>query len=134
MKCCHVRKKISAYMDHESDSASVQQLESHLRQCTECREMLNEFQKIDNMVRGLPEIAADADFSAQMVSMVNETGRQGRLSLSERLSRIVGEFADMLSSVRSSPTGILDEFSDFPPLSIAQIYFRLIDMPAQLSW
>lgn len=126
-----MRRKISAYMDHEMDSTSARQTESHLRQCADCRETLDEFQDIDNMVRSLPEIAADTDFSAQMVRIVNKTRHQGRLSLSERISRMVGEFADMLGSVGSASTGILDEFSDFPPLSIGQIYFRLMDMPAQ---
>ncbi len=134
MKCRYMRRKISAYMDQELDSASARQMESHLRQCTECREMLDDFQEIDKMVRGLPEITADADFSAQMLRMVKPTRHQGKLSLSERISRIVWEFADMLGSVRSPSAGILDEFGDFPPLSIAQIYFRLIDLPARLSW
>ncbi|NJL59190.1 MAG: zf-HC2 domain-containing protein [Desulfobacteraceae bacterium] len=121
-------------MDHEMDAASARQMESHLRQCADCRETLNELQEIDIMVSGLPEITADTDFSAQMVRIVNKTRHQGRLSLSERISRIVREFADMLGSVGSPSTGILDEFSDFPPLSIGQIYFRLTDMPARLSW
>lgn len=136
MKCCHARRKISACMDHELDAVSVRQLESHLRQCTECRKMLDEFQEIDDMVRGLPDIAPDTDFAAQMVRIVNETALTGevrcqrRLSLSERISRIIEDFADLLISARSPSTGTLDEFSDFPPFSIGQIYFRLM----RLSW
>jgi hypothetical protein len=67
--------------------------------------------------------------------MINESGgirRQDKVSLSEQISRIVRNFAGWLGSAPS--TGTLDEFSDFPPLSIGYIYFRLMDTPARLSW
>ncbi len=136
MKCRQARAKISAYMDHELDAASSRQLESHLRWCVECREVLDDFQELNDMVLSLPKIELDPDFAAQMVRKVSGTGtaskikRQVRSSLFERLSRIAEDFVDLVSSARSPSIGALDEFSDFPPLSMSYIYFNLMDLNA----
>jgi len=137
MKCRQARMKISAYMDHELDAASSLRLESHLRGCVKCREALDDFQELDDMVRGLPGIDLGPDFAAHMLKRVSETAAlgkvqpQGRLSLFERLSKIVDDFVDLVDSARSPSTGTLDEFDDFPPLSMGHIYFRLMDLPAR---
>jgi hypothetical protein len=121
-------------MDHELDAASSRQLESHLHQCAECREALDDFQELDDMVRGLPRIELGQDFARQMVMRVSEnaaTGeieRQGKLSLLDRLSRLAEDFVELVSRARTPSTGTLDEFSDFPPLSMSYIYFRLISV------
>jgi predicted anti-sigma-YlaC factor YlaD len=132
MQCHKARAKISAYMDHELDAASSRRLELHLHQCAECREALNDFQELDDMVRELPKIEPGPDFAKQMVMRVSEiaaTGevkRQGRLSLFDRLSRLVEDCVHVVSRARTPSTGTLDEFGDFPPLSMSYIYFRLI--------
>lgn len=137
MECRQARTKISSYMDHELDAASVRQLESHLHHCAECRDALSDFQEVDDMVRGLPRIDPGPDFAAQMVRKVSgsaaagEIKRQVRLSLFVRLSRIAEDFIELLSSARSLSTGTLDEFSDFPPLSMGYIYFNVMDLPAR---
>jgi hypothetical protein len=134
MKCRQARARISAHMDHELDDASARQLESHLHQCAECREALNNFQELDDMVRGLRRLELGPDFAKQMVMRVSglavaeKAGRTNRLSLLERLSRIVVDFVDLVSSARSPSTGTLDEFGDFPPLSMGHIYFNLISV------
>lgn len=137
MECRQAREKISAYMDHELDAASSRQLESHLDQCAACREVLEDFQEIDDVVRGLPKTDLGPDFAAQVVrkaserAVTGEINRHGNLSLFERLSRIAEDFVALMSSERSPSTGTLDEFSDFPPLSMSHIYFKLMDLPSR---
>ena len=137
MKCRQARAKISAYMDHELDAASSRQLELHLHRCAECREMLEDLQGIDEKVRGLPRIEPGPDFAGYMVMKASElaaseeAGRTNRLSLLERLFRLAEDFVDLVSSARSPSTDTLDEFSDFPPLSMGHVYFRLMDLPAR---
>jgi anti-sigma factor RsiW len=121
-------------MDHELDAASSRQLESHIHQCTDCRDALSDFQELDDLVQGLPKIDLEPDFARQMVTMVSEkhavdhTERKSRLPLFEWSSRVVEDFVDLVISARTPSTGTLDEFSDFPPLSIGHIYFRLMDL------
>jgi hypothetical protein len=38
---------------------------------------------------------------------------------------------DLVDSAQSPSTGTLDEFGDFPPLSMGDIYFKLMDLPAR---
>ena len=137
MKCRQAGEKISAYVDHELDAASTRQLESHLRRCAQCRQTLDDFQGIDEMVRGLPRIELGSDFAGQMVMQASGLATAGQAgctdgsSLLERLFRFAQDFVDLVSSARSSSTGILDEFSDFPPLSMGHVYFKLMDTPAR---
>ena len=134
MKCRQARAKISAYMDHELDAASSRQLELHLHQCAECREALNDFQELDDMVRVLPRIEPGPDFARQIVMRVTENAArekgegQSKLSLFKRLFRFVEDFVELVSRVQTPSTGTLDEFGDFPPLSIGSIYFKLISV------
>jgi anti-sigma factor RsiW len=134
MQCRQAKEKISAYMDHELDAASSRQVDSHLQGCAECREALKEFQEIDGMVRGMPRFDLPPDFARQMIMKLSDpaaTGeieRPGRLSLFERLFRLLEDFLDMVTPTRSPTTGTLDEFSDFPPLSMGHIYFKLMDL------
>jgi hypothetical protein len=137
MRCLQAKGRISAYMDHELDAASSRQVESHLHKCANCREVLNEFQEIDGMVRGLPQLDPGPDFAGQMVmkvsglAAVGEVERPARPSLFERLFRLVEDFVDLVDSARSPSTGTLDEFSDFPPLSMGHIYFKLMNPPTR---
>jgi anti-sigma factor RsiW len=137
MQCRQAKAKISAYMDHELDAVSSRLVESHLHQCAECREALNNFQELDDMVRGLPRFDLGPDFAKQMVmkasglAAAEKAGRTDSLSLLGRLSQIVEDFVDLVSSARSPSTGTLDEFGDFPPLSMGYIYFRLMEVPGR---
>jgi hypothetical protein len=136
MECRQARRRISAYLDHELDAASSRQLETHLHHCAQCREALNGFQELDGMVRLLPRIEPGPDFAKRMVTMVSENAahgegeRQGKLSLFKGLSRLVEDFVDLVSRAQTPSTGTLDEFGDFPPLSMGYIYFRLMDLSA----
>jgi len=135
MQCRQARTKISAYLDQELDAGTSRQLESHLRQCAQCREMLDDFQGIDDMVRGMPRMELGPDFAKQMVMRVSglaaaeDARHTDRLSLLERLFRLAEDFMDLVSSARTPSTSTLDEFGDFPPLSMGHIYFKLMDLP-----
>jgi hypothetical protein len=137
MNCTRAREKISAYLDQELDTASVRKLESHLHRCAECREVVRDFQQLNDMVLSLPRIDPGPDFAAETARKVSEpaatteTDHPGRLSLFERISRIAEDFVDLLSAAENPSTGTLDEFSDFPPHSMGHIYFRLMDLPTR---
>jgi hypothetical protein len=137
MECRLAREKISPYLDHELDAASARQVEAHLHECANCREELKEFQEIDGMVLGLPRFDLGPDFAWQLSMKLSEpvvTGeieRPGRPSVLERLFRLLEDFVLLLSPARAHTTGTLDEFSDFPPLSMGHIYFKLMDMPTR---
>lgn len=132
MECRHARRKISAYLDHELDAPSVQRLELHLQQCMECRRTLEDFRGLSEKVRSLPKIDPGPDFATRMVRAVRESTALGpgevpaRLSLWGRLSRVVDDFMEVVSPPRSPATGALNEFNDFPPLSMGYIYVNLI--------
>jgi hypothetical protein len=89
------------------------------------------------MVRALPRFDLGPDFARQMIMKVSEhaaTGeieRPGRPSLFEGLFRLLEDFVELVSPTRPPTTGTLDEFSDFPPLSMGHIYFKLMDLTAR---
>jgi len=131
------RAKLSAYLDHELDAVSSRRLEIHLNQCAECREALSDFQELDVMVRVLPRIEPGPELARQIVMMASEKTAmeegepQLKISLFKRVSRFVEDFVDMMNRGQAPSTGTLDEFGDFPPLSMGSIYFKLMDMPTR---
>jgi len=134
MECRQAKERISPYLDQELDAASARQVEAHLHECANCREALKEYQEINSMVLGLPRFDLGPDFARQMSMKVSEpavTGgieRPGRPSLFDRLFRLLDDFVHLMSPTRAHTTGTLDEFSDFPPLSMGHIYFKMIDL------
>jgi hypothetical protein len=137
MECRQAKERISPYLDQELDAASARQLEAHLHECANCREALKELQEIDGMVLGLPRFDPGPDFARQVSTKLSEpaaTGeieRPGRPSLFDRLFRLLDDFVHLMSPTRAHTTGTLDEFSDFPPLSMGHIYFKLMDQPTR---
>jgi anti-sigma factor RsiW len=137
MECRQAIERISPYLDHELDAASARQVEAHLHECANCREVLNEFQEIDGMVHGLPRFDPGPDFARQMSTKLSKSAataeieRPGRPPVLERLFRLLEDFVQLLSPTRAHTTGTLDEFGDFPPLSMGHIYFKLMDQPTR---
>jgi hypothetical protein len=137
MECRQAKERISSYLDQELDAASARQVEAHLHECANCREELREFQEIDGMVHGLPRFDLGPDFARQLsmklseLAVTGEIERPGRPSVLERLYRLLDDFVQLLSPTRAHTTGTLDEFSDFPPLSMGHIYFKLMDAPTR---
>ncbi|MBF0552288.1 MAG: zf-HC2 domain-containing protein [Deltaproteobacteria bacterium] len=129
MQCSKVSEKISAYLDHELDFELSRQMALHIGQCDDCREMFQDFQKIDATLREMPEIELAADFARQLGRMVEvkEGPATGRLSILASLGRSVQSFTRLLDATRFSSTQALDEFNDFPPFSMGYIYFKLLE-------
>ncbi|MGQ9610216.1 MAG: zf-HC2 domain-containing protein [bacterium] len=49
MKCCKVRKMLSAYLDEELSEKKMRQIQIHLTKCAVCSWELNSFRKIDEL-------------------------------------------------------------------------------------
>jgi anti-sigma factor RsiW len=127
-----IRTNLSAYKDGELDEALRDQVARHLQVCDACREELRELDQIDLLVRGLPELAASETFTSEIIARTQSAKAGNHLKMS-LLRRISGRFLNLADSVFqllpgyvSQRTGSLDEFGDFPPLSLSYAYFQLI--------
>ncbi len=127
-----IRPNLSAYKDGELDEALRDRVARHLEVCGACREELRELDQIDLLVRGLPELAVSETFTSEIIARTKpaKTGNYLKIGL---LRRISGRFLDLADSVFQllpgyvlQRTGSLDEFGDFPPLSLSYAYFQLI--------
>jgi anti-sigma factor RsiW len=123
---------LSAYKDGELDEALRDRVSRHLQVCNACREELRELGRIDLLVRGLPGLAVPETFTSEIIARTQsaKTGDYLKMSLVRRIS---GRFLNLADSVFqllpghvSQRTGSLDEFGDFPPLSLSYAYFQLI--------
>jgi anti-sigma factor RsiW len=127
-----IRPNLSAYKDGELNEDLRHQVSGHLQACDACREELMELDQIDSWIRGLPEIVVSETFASEIIARTQsvKTGSYLRMSLSQR---ILGRFLHLADSVfellpgyEFKRTGSLDEFGDFPPLSLSHAYFQLI--------
>jgi anti-sigma factor RsiW len=131
MQCRQAMVRISAYIDGELDAASRNDLESHLRQCPQCRSALNELQGVDHKLRSLPRAELGPDFSRQLITVMGERGVTDRAHLPGFLpavaasSGLLGALRGLLGLATQSGNNPLDEFNDFPPLSIGSAYFNI---------
>jgi hypothetical protein len=131
MQCQQVGARISAYIDGELDAASHNDLESHLRQCPKCRAALNELQGVDHKLQSLPRVELGPDFSRRLITVMSECGMPDRTDLPGVLpavatfSGLVEGFRDLFGPAIQSGNNPLDEFNDFPPLSMGSVYFTI---------
>jgi anti-sigma factor RsiW len=137
MHCREIRERISAYMDHELDAKLSHRIERHLDHCTACREVFDDFQSLDAMLRGLPRFDPGSDFARQIVMKVSgsvtvdDRRSSRRLPVLARLGQLIEDLMDLFEPAASPSTHALDEFHDFPPLSMGYIYFKLVDLPVR---
>ncbi|MBP1725509.1 MAG: putative transrane anti-sigma factor [Deltaproteobacteria bacterium] len=134
MRCVDVKERLSAYVDRELDAALQRSVGEHLDGCVRCREELAALRAIDAEIQALPQVGmgpefaeavtvrACKDFLARDGSHVVRTGPFARL---ENLLEALFEVLEASGSVR---TRTLDEFSDFPPLSMGYVYCRLLGL------
>ena len=127
-----IRMHLSAFKDGELNENLRDHILRHLKSCDACREELNEFEKIDSMVRELPEISIPNTFASGILFRAQAV-KSGRDWESSVVRRIADRFSLLLDSVlgvfpgyKSEITGSLDEFGDFPPYSLGHAYFSLI--------
>lgn len=127
MKCDEAHRKISAYMDGELDEKSSSTLSAHIDRCFSCRADLMELQSLDHMLRRLPKAEASESFCRNVLARVkaSDAGVSNAGSGFPSLLKFIEEVLEGLVFPRSQLTGTLDEFADFPPLSVACVYFRI---------
>ena len=138
MNCAQIKKKLSAFMDNEMDGTLSRFTTEHLRDCPRCRDYLRDFKEIDNLVCGLPRNDPDPDFSWRVAKAAIGTAKivdEKPVPLSSRLRFALDRLSEEIFSPIPSGPGqnirTLEEFSDYPPLSMSLIYFRLLEQPQQ---
>jgi len=138
MNCSQIEKKLSAFMDNEMDGTSSRFITEHLRDCPRCRDYLRDFREIDILVCGLPKNDPNPDFSWRVAKAAIGTSKivdEEPVSLSSRLRFALERLSEEIFSLTPSGPGqsirTLEEFSDYPPLSMSFIYFRLLEQPQQ---
>ena len=136
MNCSQIRKKLSAFVDNEVDGTSSRYISEHLRDCPSCRDFLRDFRKIDSLVCGLPKNNPNPDFSWRVTKAAMGTSKivdEKPVPLSSRLrfvlERLSEEIFSLIPSVSGHSIRTLEEFSDYPPLSMGFIYFRFLEQP-----
>jgi len=130
MQCRQARARMSPYTDKELDVRSVMELESHLRQCTSCRETLDELQRADKTLQSMPRLELGPEFSRRVVMLAGQLGpAQAQLledaSPTTGFSQLLEGFRELFGLEKSTMPGALDEFNDFFPLSISSTYFSI---------
>ena len=119
-------------MDNELDGAIARFMAEHLEVCPRCREYLNEFMEIDDLVQWLPRNDPSPDFSRRVVRAAIGTSKivdEKPVPLLSRLRftllRLSEEIFSLFSSGSRPSIRTLEEFNDYPPISLSFIYFRL---------
>ena len=121
---------MSAHLDGELDNGSSPALASHIEQCTICRGYSAGLQSVDDLIRGLPRIEVGKDFSRHVVARAKEwdnlaVGKRPGTSAFASFLQLFEELLDTLLRDKAPDTHTLDEFGDFPPLSMGSIYFQV---------
>jgi len=122
---------MSAYLDGELDAESSLAVASHIEQCATCRGNLAGLQSIDALIQGLPKIEVSKGFSRRVVARAKEwdglvLGNRSETSAFASLLQLFEDLLDALVKDKVPVTHTLDEFRDFPPLSMGCIYFQIM--------
>jgi hypothetical protein len=120
------------------DGTLSRAIREHLRNCPRCRDYLRDFKEIDNLVCGLPRNDPNPDFSWRVAKAAIGTSKivdEKPVPLLSRLRLVLERLSEKIFSFRPSRPGpgirTLEEFSDYPPLSMSFVYFRLLEQPKQ---
>jgi hypothetical protein len=92
---------------------------------------MRELDRIDSLVRGLPEIGVPETFRAEIIAkaLAAKAPRRWKASFSRRILDRFLPLADSVFELLAGyepQEGSLDEFGDSPPLSLSHAYFQLI--------
>ena len=79
MNCSGFKINFSAYLDGELPSASVDEIESHLENCSVCAGMLNAYRSGLHSLRHSVEIEPPPDMFERVMAAVDQSGRQARV-------------------------------------------------------
>jgi anti-sigma factor RsiW len=126
------RSKLSAYKDGELDGDLSEKISLHLRNCAACRKELAELERVDLLVKGMPKLELHDSFFLQIIAGIS-TKEQDRLDSAPFSKHVFARFLQLADSIfelvsghEYERTATLDEFSDFPPLSMSHAYFQVI--------
>jgi anti-sigma factor RsiW len=122
---------MSAYLDGELDKESSRAIASHTELCEPCREYLNGLQGIDALIGDLPRIEVSQGFTRQVVARAKKweelaLGKRRGISAFASFMQLFEALLDALARDKAPLTHTLDEFGDFPPLSMSCIYFQIL--------
>lgn len=140
MDCSQIKRKLSAFKDNELDRATARFISEHLKDCPRCREYLQKFREIDELVYGLPLNDPSPDFSRRVVMAAIKTPIADKkpVRFSSRLRFVLEQLSEEIFSLISwkphQTIRTLEEFNDHPPLSMSFIYFKLLEQPEQRMW
>lgn len=133
MNCKDAERSLSALMDEELDARGRDAVLGHLRECPVCRERLSQMENVDRAVFDLPRTDPGETFSERIAWLVRTEGAvPPRKALTTRIAEPVlsffGNFFELLLGEHRIPrTNSLQEFSDFPPLSLSHAYFNILN-------
>jgi len=134
MRCVDVKESLSAYLDRELEPASERGVREHLGSCLKCREYLADLQTIEAQLRALPQVGMGPEFAEAVTIRVckdflaRDGSPVGRTGAFGRLTTLFEALFELLEASGSPKTRTLDEFSDFPPLSMGYVYCRLLGL------
>ncbi len=126
------RSQLSAYKDGELDGERSEEISLHLRNCAACREELAELERVDSLVKDMQKLELDESFFLQIIAGIStkEQDHPDSAPFSKRVFARFLQLADSMFEVVSGHeyerTATLDEFDDFPPLSMSYAYFKVI--------
>ncbi|MEM5789335.1 MAG: anti-sigma factor [Syntrophobacteraceae bacterium] len=127
MVCKDLRSRLSAYLDRELKDEDSKLLELHLASCIDCRKYLGELKGVDRLLTGLPEIEPAPGLTVRLISDLDKTRTgTGIKKAWEVVLNWVESVFRMYPGIRYQRSGTLEEFGDFPPLSISCAYFSLL--------
>jgi anti-sigma factor RsiW len=134
MRCAEVKQRLSAHLDRELEPVLEGVLREHLDGCVSCREELASLQTLDARVQALTHLPMAPEFVDRLTVRVckdflaADRSPLGRTGLLRRLTSTVEVVCDLLESAGSPRTRTLDEFADFPPLSMGYVYCRILGL------
>jgi hypothetical protein len=137
MQCEDIGEKISAYLDGELETETRREIELHLRRCSECQALFEDFKQLHHAILQMPSIEPGPDFVRQVLTQVEEGIGIGKTthdkppSIIIELIRVVEALLEKLGIFQPAYHGHLAEFNDFPPNSMGDIYCRLMAHPTR---
>ncbi len=126
------RSKLSAYKDAELDGCLSKEISFHLRVCVACKKELADFDRVDALVRGMPKLEVGEAFASQIIAKVavKECDILAPAPFPKRIFAKLMQLADCVFELipwhEYRRTATLEEFGDFPPLSLSHAYLQLI--------
>jgi anti-sigma factor RsiW len=149
MKCRHVRKRISQYIDEELSPDEKKDFDSHIRICASCREVVEETRALHQAFASAQRFPAPYGFATRVLANVEEKessqvrGLPGFRPLFLRAAQVgfalivmtIGAISgNLLLAERSNPVGqaavqetfSLELFQATPPDSMGAIYNTLM--------